>query len=215
MALHGTNTRMNIFFDLDGTLIDSRRRLYRLFQHLIPASPLTFDDYWDLKRNKIHHLEILKNKFSFSKEAIERFDQKWLQSIEQAEWLALDKPFEGVLEYLNGLKLRHKLYLVTARQSENMALKQIAQYGWIGIFEKVLITLQKQEKYDLIKNSVETENTDWLVGDTGEDILTGKKLNLRTAAVLSGFRNEKNLESYKPDIIVNVVTDLKTHHYGE
>ena len=57
---------MNIFFDLDGTLIDSRLRLYKLFQDLVSSSNLTFSDYWNLKRNKISHKKILTTKFAYS-----------------------------------------------------------------------------------------------------------------------------------------------------
>ena len=50
---------MNLFFDLDGTLLNSRKRLYTLFQDLIPESKLSIDEYWDLKRDKIDHKTIL------------------------------------------------------------------------------------------------------------------------------------------------------------
>jgi len=206
---------MNIFFDLDGTLIDAKERLYQLFQHLVPESKLSFEEYWDLKKSKISHKEILESKFSFSNEEIALFEKKWLDAIELPGWLALDKPFDGVTEYLKELKKNYTLYLITARQSESRALQQVAQFGWDGIFEKVLVTTQKSEKYDAIKNSVVTKEEDWIIGDTGKEVETGKKLNIRTAAVLSGFRNKKVLESYHPDLIVNKVTDISAEHYGK
>ena len=43
---------MKIFFDLDGTLIDSKLRMYNLFQELVPQSNLTFVEYWEYKKNK-------------------------------------------------------------------------------------------------------------------------------------------------------------------
>jgi len=48
-----------VFFDLDGTLPDSRERLYRLFCELVPESRLSFDKYWALKRRKQDHKTIL------------------------------------------------------------------------------------------------------------------------------------------------------------
>ena len=200
---------MKIFFDLDGTLIDSRERLYRLFQHLVPASALTFDEYWNDKRNKIGHSKILKNKFSFSDEEIAGFQKNWMEQIELPKWLAFDKPFEGVTEYLAELKKQHELYLVTARQFENLVLLQLAGYGWSDIFTKVFVTAQKTEKVDLIKNAVVTDASDWFVGDTGKDIQTGKLLGIKTAAVLSGFLNEEKLKEYKPDVIINTIIDFK------
>lgn len=207
MGIHATSKRLNIYFDLDGTLIDSRRRLYLLFNQLVPESDLSFDAYWDLKRNKINHHQILTSRFSYNSESLNVFETQWMENIEKAEWLAHDKPFEGVTSFLQRLKEKCFLYLITARQSENMALTQIKFFGWESLFAKVLVTGLKREKYDLISENV-LGKEDWLVGDTGKDILTGKKLGIKTAAVLSGFLNQQKLLEYHPDIIVNYVTDL-------
>lgn len=198
---------MNIFFDLDGTLLDSRERLYNLFQHLIPSSTLSFNDYWELKRNKIHHKEILKTKFDYSDEEFLFFEKEWMKKIELPEWLELDKPFKGVTGYLKALKNIHNLYVITARQHEHIAIEQINKNGWSGIFENIFVTGQKKNKYELI-SSVNLTSEDWIVGDTGNDIQTGKKLNIKTAAVLSGFLNEEKLMEYNPDIIVNNIVEL-------
>ena len=67
---------MNIFFDLDGTLVDASERLYCLFCDLIPECTFTKEEYWDLKRNKINHQKILEKYFpqyNFSE-----FNFKWL-----------------------------------------------------------------------------------------------------------------------------------------
>ena len=48
---------MKIFFDLDGTLINSKMRLYSLFQELVSASNLSFDEYWNLKKKKLIMLQ--------------------------------------------------------------------------------------------------------------------------------------------------------------
>lgn len=202
---------MNIFFDLDGTLIDSRPRLYQLFQFLVPDSTLTFDEYWGLKRSKINHKEILSSKFSYSEEQYKHFEKNWMSEIELKRWLDLDIPFEGVTDLLEDLFRKYTLFVVTARQSENTALEQIKKLKWNHIFTKILVTAQKQEKYDLIKNTVQTTSEDWFVGDTGKDIQTGKLLGIKTAAVLSGFLNKESLLLYNPDTIINTVLDLKTH----
>lgn len=200
---------MNIFFDLDGTLIDSRKRLYRLFQHLVSESTISYGEYWHYKRNRISAKEILINRFNYSENEFKVFREEWMCKIELPEWLALDTPFVGVFEYLNELKISHRLYIVTARQSEFNALAQIDQYGWRPIFEKVLVTGQKLEKYDLIVKTANVEKHDWFIGDTGDDIQTGKRLGIHTAAVLSGFMNKQCLLEYQPDLIVDDVLKLK------
>lgn len=200
---------MKIIFDLDGTLIDSKERLYSLFQHLVPASDLTFEAYWNYKRNKIDHRKILETRYLFSEQDIISFQKKWMDMIELPGWLAFDKAFKGVTAYLMELKKQHDLYLVTARQFETSVLMQLTDFGWIGIFTKVLVTQQKTEKIDLINNAIDINSSDWFVGDTGKDIETGNTLGMQTAAVLSGFLNKEKLVEYNPDLIINSVIDFK------
>lgn len=197
---------MNVFFDLDGTLIDSKPRLYNLFKKLVPISNLTFDEYWDLKSNKIGHQEILASKYNYSNEMFREFNEIWMNQIETKQWLDFDKPFHGITEFLMDFKKNnHSLFIVTARQSEVFTLKQIDSFGWNGIFKKVLVTQQKTDKVELIKNENIVLKEDWIIGDTGKDIETGKKLGINTAAVLSGFLNRKSLLLYNPDKIIDNV----------
>src|SRR5450631_1232886 len=186
---------MNIFFDLDGTLVNSGERLYQLFQHLVPVSKLSYDQYWNLKRNKNGHARILRENFSYTEDSIHSFEKDWMNNIEKSEWISLDQPFNGVKSFIEKLSKESVLYLVTARQSESMVEKQISSFGWGFFFSKILVTGPKREKYDLM-SMFELDKTDWLVGDTGYDILTGKKLGISTAAVLSGFLNREKLEEY-------------------
>jgi len=200
---------MKIFFDLDGTLLDSKSRLYHLFQFLVPESKLTFKNYWDIKQDKISHRDLLIKHFNYSDENISRFTKEWMSLIEAPEWLCYDKVIAGVKPFLDSLKDINELYIVTARQSEQVARRQIEDLGLEGIFKDILVTLQKTEKKDLISQRFKLDNNDWIIGDTGKDIETGKFLNIKTAAVLSGFVSEYHLKTYSPDVIVSDITLLR------
>lgn len=200
---------MKIFFDLDGTLIDSKERLYRLFQYLVPASSLTFDEYWRLKKNKIDHRKILQTNFLFSEQEVVSFSKNWMKLIESPEWIELDQPFKGVTALLQELKRENELYLVTARQFEPIVLTQLFNFEWSTMFTGVFVTQQKVEKIELLKDIIVTKYADWFIGDTGKDIETGKRLGMKTAAVLSGFLSEEILMEYKPDLIIDSVINFK------
>ena len=200
--------RNKIFFDLDGTLIDSKQRLFELFQHLVPESELNFNQYWDLKKSKKSHSEILSSYYSYSEDFIVEFTRKWMLLIEAPVWLKYDVPFEGVSAFLNEVKVDYDLYLITARQNKNKAIVQVDSFGWECIFEEILVTEQKYEKAELIASSCSTLPDDWLIGDTGKDILAGKELGIRTGAVTSGFMNEKTLLDYNPDIFFETVINF-------
>jgi phosphoglycolate phosphatase len=200
---------MNIFCDLDGTLIDSRIRLYELFRYLVPCSNLSFDEYWGFKRNQINHRQILIENFKYSESQICSFEKSWMGQIELKEWLDLDHPFENVKDFLLYLNSFNNIYIVTARQNKQNVYMQLDRFGWTGIFRDVLVTEQNSSKVDLITNSVKVEMDDWIVGDTGKDVQTGRTLGIKTAAVLSGFLNENSLLKYSPDVIVEYFIDLK------
>ena len=200
---------MKIFFDLDGTLLNSKPRLYYLFQFLVPESKFTYEIYWKLKQDKVTHRELLAKYFDYTEEDVSNFNNEWMSLIETPEWLLHDKLFDGINPFLNLLKDNNELYVVTARQFEEVVLQQIEDLHLGGIFSDVLVTLQKTEKQDLIRSKFELSSNDWIIGDTGKDIEAGKKLGIKTAAVLSGFLNKKRLIPYNPDIIINNVTNFK------
>lgn len=211
MELHAKPAdKMNIFFDLDGTLLDSRKRVYLLFQHLVPTSSFSFDEYWNLKRNKINHQKILSDYFSYSENEIKAFEKNWMNLIEADEWLFLDQPLDGVTELLKTLSVQHNLYIVTARQFKSKVFQQIDDFGWKGLFIDALVTEQKKEKFELIneKQDIILNKNDIFAGDTGKDIETGKKLGIKTIAVSNGFLNEASLIKYQPDKIIDSVVNL-------
>jgi phosphoglycolate phosphatase len=163
-----------------------------------------------LKRNKINHKKILTSKFAYSEKDLLQFEEKWMTKIEHEKYLALDIPFASTTKFLNDLANSHNLHVITARQFETSVLNQILKFGWENIFSRVLVTGQKKkkEKYRLIRDNINLTSDDWIIGDTGTDIKTGKLLEINTAAVLSGFLNKKQLTLYQPDIILNNVINF-------
>ena len=199
---------LNLLFDFDGTLINSKPRLYFLFQELVTESFLSFDEYWQLKKNRVGHNEILANKFNYSERRILSFIQKWNSEIEQPSWLRFDQPFPKIDELLLDLYGKHHLYLVTNRQSELSVLSQLEYFGWKSYFKKILVTGQKYSKVEMVRGLIDLKPIDWMVGDTGRDILDGKELGLKTAAVLTGFLSEEKLKEYNPSIMLNSAIDI-------
>lgn len=194
---------MNIVFDLDGTLIDARERLYRLFQHLAPAPELSFEQYWDFKRGKVSNETILARELGFTKEAIALFVQEWMDLIESPTFLDMDGNFEGMHETLARLRGAAELHVCTARQLRDPVLGQLKRLGLLEYFSSVLVTCQSDSKEALIAAQLPHRSAqDWLIGDTGKDIQVGKTLGMRTCAVLSGFLSRESLVPYGPDLIL-------------
>lgn len=198
----------NIFFDYDGTLINSQKRMYKLFCELCLENNFSYQQYWDIKRTRINQNDFLKKYFNYSDEQIKEFKKSWMGKIEEENRLSEDEPVENIDKLLKGLSLENKLYLVTNRQFEDLAIKQIKNFGLFDFFDKILITEQRKTKVDLIKKEVRVTPNDVFIGDTGEDILSAKELGIKSIAVSYGFLNKEVLAQYKPDLILDEVKDF-------
>lgn len=204
---------MNIIFDLDGTLIDSRKRLYTLFCDLVPNAGLSYDQYWTLKKSGVGHEEILSTLDKDKSEDFVSFNERWMGLIETNRYLILDVPFNGVGTLLAELvDYQHKLYLLTARQSSEKVHMQLQKFGWADYFEKCMITCQKQTKKEILDRLDIPFNSTVMIGDTGADIALAKGVGAYAIGVTSGFHSRQTLMKYEPDAIIKWVTDIEVEN---
>lgn len=200
---------MNIIFDLDGTLIDSRPRLYALYRQLVPTTRLTFEKYWELKRAKFSNSALLRQYEDFSDEEIIFFERTWMSLIETPEHLALDTNFPGLHETLARLTTQATLHVCTARQNRQPVLDQLDKFNLLKYFDGVLVTLQNSSKEELIEAHLPNRGShDWIIGDTGKDIQVGQRLGMQTCAVLSGFLSRESLLPYGPDRLLAFASEF-------
>ena len=200
---------MNIIFDFDGTLIDSRLRLYSLFQDLVPHSRLSFEQYWSFKYSRYSNQDILKFEFGFEEGDVQLFLKDWMALIESSKYLSLDKNIEGVLDVLREIKLKASLHVCTDRQFRQPVLDQLDGLGLTEYFSSVMVTEQKRTKESMVFLTVrDLQSHDWMIGDTGKDIQVGKTLGINTCAVLSGFMSREALLKYKPTQIIDSVSQF-------
>ena len=196
---------MKVFLDLDGTLIDNRLRIFTLFCKLVPECQWSIEEYWNIRRNNINQYTLLKQFFCYSEQQIKSVNTLWLNEIETPGLLTLDSAFNNIHALLNELSQKKELFLVSARQNPNHAITQLKNLDLFNYFEGVYFTKQKKSKLDLIRR-MKIMPEDVFAGDTGDDIILGKKLNAKTVAVYSGNLNRDILLSYQPTEIVSVLT---------
>ena len=197
----------NLYVDFDGTLIDPSKRLYRLFSELNPTSrKISFSEYWDLKNTGLTQESLLTNILRLNPRQVTNFKAGWLSEIENPELLALDCPLPGAENFLSKLSTYSDLHLVTARQSSIGVEKQLADLGWSRFFKNVIVTLAKSSKEEAIKSRTVPRAADIIVGDTCEDICTGKALDILTVAVETGHTLKSAFEACSPDAIIPSVS---------
>lgn len=194
-----------IFFDLDGTLINSKNRLYVLFQTLVPQSTFSYDDYWALKHQKINHQQILLT--YFPQVDFDMFNQKWLAQIETKEMLDLDFLYKDAISVLTNLKQKHELFVLTARQNKDNLLYELKKLGIFDYFNDVFLTEHKKNKDELIAH-LNLSPDDILIGDTGYDIDIAKSCNIKSIAITHGFLPVNILKEYKPDVLIDNLGEI-------
>lgn len=199
----------NIFFDLDGTIINSQKRIYNLFCELCTKNHFSYNEYWQIKRNRINQKDFLKKYFNYSDEKAAEFKKIWLNKIEEEKRLKTDVILEGMEELLKKLSLKYDLYIVTNRQSKKITKKQIENLNINKFFKKIFVTEQKKIKKDII--DIPLNINDIFIGDTGEDIQTAKELGIKSIAISWGILNKEILEEYAPDVICEEVSELENY----
>ncbi|MCI8949863.1 MAG: HAD family hydrolase [Lachnospiraceae bacterium] len=202
---------MNIIFDLDGTLIDSSERMYKLFCCLVSQCKLTKKEYWDLKRDKVNHKELLKMRYpeiEFSK-----FNKEWMRSIEKKYYLDMDQNYPDTLDVLYSLDKSFDLYLLTARQSKTGLYDELKRLSLFGFFRKILLTEGSKTKEELLCKVIKDipdlgDKRNIFVSDMGNDILLGNKIGYSTVAISHGFMSREKLAEYKPGRIIDELSEF-------
>lgn len=204
---------MNVIFDLDGTLIDSSERMYRLFQDLVPESSFSKDEYWALKRNKVNHKHILEE--YFPGHSYKTFNDLWMHSIEKEEYLDMDTNYDDtldVLRYFHGLK-DCSIVLLTARQSKENLTRELQRLKIHDYFERILVTEGSCDKEELLKKTNSSElladaSGSLFVSDMGKDIELGNKKGFVTVGISHGFTSKEKLLDYNPTFLVDHLSQI-------
>lgn len=190
----------NLFWDLDGTLVDSRHRLYELFCYLTDTKWLSFEQYWDYKNKGYNQQKMLCDVVHYSKESPEEFSKKWLANIEDISWLRKDTLQPGVEKLLNYFKEKQYLmFIVTNRQSYENTVEQLKWFGILHYFKAIYNTAQKCKKSEIVYKNISVKPEDIFIGDSDEDMLAANELGITSIIIKDGqgynmIMNEKEFK---------------------
>jgi len=204
-----------IFFDLDGTIIDTSSRHYLVYKDIMVSCGITNilskNEFWNEKRKGKKTVELLPK--NLAEEFIKKFMDEWLKRIEDKRYLKYDKLLPESLDVLSILKDNCDLILITLRNNRENLLWELNNFGLNKYFKGVLVDspLKIKNKVSLIKDYVErnSENDNFIiVGDTEADIFAGKELGILTIAVTYGIRSKEFLMKLKPDFCFDNISKL-------
>ena len=206
----GTTNKL-IFFDLDGTLLNTDDRWYQIHKDLAKVYgyiPMGKNEYLRAKKSNISE-EILIQKTNIPKHFVRLYINKRIKIIESQKYLLLDTVRPGIRNVLAKIENKYRLILVTKRKKPQNCLNQLKKIHLIQFFSKILITKQ-EEKYTLIQSLLKTDEikNGIFIGDTEDDFQTGEKLHLKTLLVSYGARDREFIQKLNPHCVVNSVKDL-------
>ena len=194
---------MRIGIDLDGTLLDSRRRhveaLLRVAGHLaIPFSEDKARCYFELKCNGATGVEALRQ---LNVPAAEDIAQRWLALIENTEMLTLDKLYPDTLEVLKRQQHAGDIFvLVTARRDSAAVKHQIASLGLEPVLHEIIV-LNPMDQTRSKAIATKNHGLQAVVGDTEVDLGWAENLSVPFFASAFGFRSveywrQQNVDTY-------------------
>jgi phosphoglycolate phosphatase len=208
---------MILFFDLDGPLLDVSPRYVHLHNELLQQhghAGMDAETYWKRKRARLSEEDVLAEIGAGHLTAV--YGPERLRRIESAECLKHDRCWPWSLECLGELAKRATLVMVTARADRAALLEQLDAVGLRPFFHEILsepggerVDLQKAALIsDYLKRHGLDADGSWMIGDTEADIGAGKRVGLRTAAVLTGIRDKKHLRRAEPDLLLDDIRGL-------
>jgi HAD superfamily hydrolase (TIGR01509 family) len=204
-----------ILLDLDGTIVDSKevylealKTAFKMTGQRIVDAKIATEIPKRLEQN-LPIKDLLKG----------INEQKFLDAYLNAYYQNTStktKPIPKISDTLKKLSEKAKLALITMRYvpKENV-IKELEKFGLARYFQYVITALDtrnpKPSPEALIKcaKQLDIQMCECVVvGDSVADIRAGKNAGVKTVAVLSGIFSHKELESEKPDLILESVSKL-------
>ncbi len=198
-----------IFFDLDGTLVDSFEGIEKGFQYVFQNTGINGISTSDIKKRIGSPLSetmdiFMKNQPDKSGVAVSLF-RNYYNKYGMYE----SKLYNGVEILLNALSKQTNIFIITAKPSA-VAKKMLEFHQIAHLFTDIKgcdADGKSFSKSVLLKNTdINTKSA--IVGDKPTDIIAGKENGMDTIGVLYGFGTREEMATSKPDHIVSSVKEL-------
>lgn len=200
----------NIFFDLDGTLADSKMGMTRSIQYALKKLgkpvPETDDLIWCIGAPLEEiFIKLLKSNGAIIEKAI-TFYREYFREKGKFE----NEVYTGIPEVLYRLNESGFNLFVTTAKPYVFAIEIITDLGLLKFFKAVYgseLSGNLMDKEDLIAYTLEKEKLSAIdtimVGDREYDIIGAKKNGVLSIGVTYGYGTEEELKNVSPDFIVD------------
>lgn len=191
---------MDVFFDFDDTLVETRVRDHAAYAESLPAHvcPLSFDEFKTLRCKCMSINDILVACHKITGQDVIDTIMRRQRLLEQPNLLRLDSMFPGVQSTLSELVcMGVTLHIVSARLSVRCLRDQCADLELTTFVPRERITATgnpatKAAAVKLLHRDKALIGA--FVGDTEHDVRAGLTLGLKAVGVTTGLTSRKRLE---------------------
>lgn len=209
----------HLFFDMDGTLIDSKPGIFNSIYYTLRKLQLP-ESEWPVDLNPFIGpplRESFKSLFGFSSEMAEHATKTYREYY-SAKGMHEYNVYPGIPEVLRQLtEAGFKLSLVTSK-AEVFAKEIIKNTTFAALFQTVSgceISGERSDKHDLISYTLnilglQPSKQILMIGDRFHDVKGARLAGISSAAVLYGYGSYEELTNEKPTLLINTPEELLT-----
>ena len=199
-----------IFFDLDGTLVDSSIGIHNAFTHTFKELGVPSPDAKTIRGFMGPPLET-----SFASclpaEQIEEAIQLY-RSYYKEKGVYEAQLFPQIIDLLKELSSKYPLYITTTKNTPT-AVDMTKNLGIFHFFDGIYgSSPEAPHKADVIRQALQTHQLvpeqAIIIGDTKFDMIGAQETGIKKLAVTWGFGEEKDLMGYNPDWIAHQPADI-------
>lgn len=205
-------------FDLDGTLVDSKKDLVLAVQHAAVAI--------GLPKKPEHEIEALlaAGSMSLIRDVLgseDKFDEAFghFTSYYAKHMLDHTRPYEGVIDVLDALE--HKTLTVMSNKREKFCLETLRGLGMESYFSMVVggdTRPHKKPHPDPLLYIADCLKMDpsraMMIGDSPQDVEAAKMAGMYCVGIVNGFTSPERMRSTNADIYLETVGEFRDHFVG-
>lgn len=202
-----------LYFDLDGTLIDVRRRHFAAYTDAareLGLTPLNEGEFWARRRDGAELEDLVAD---LSTDDLEQFEQRWHELADAPSYVRLDALVPGARATLAALREAYELVLVTLREDREALLHQLDEFSLTDLFSQVYSAEGQKaptSKAELIELVGDRNGDDAaVIGDAEDDVEAARALGVNAMLIASGLRSRRYLEMWEPDELFTSLTELR------
>lgn len=183
--------------DLDGTLVDSRRRHAVVLQAVLQRRHISCSEediaaYVPYKSQGKNTVDFLCERLRLVRVEAQACAAAWTAVIEEAQYLALDVLYEDTLVALRGLKERGKIVCLTARKDREAVLQEMADLKIRAYMDTIFVVspLRAGPEKQAVVRELKKEDAVVVIGDTEVEYEAALEEGVACRVLNCGFRSK-------------------------